>query len=127
MDQIDLVALDGPARYIRGTVRDELVRRREGLDAAQQVRLHADRCTDELIVEEMLEAAGRGLPAHVLDAAGLRAAVVVLVGFGRVVGIAGLGGPPRCDLGVACPVRQGEAPGGVGQPPWVYPARGGTH
>jgi hypothetical protein len=91
-DQIDLVAFDDPAGDIRRIVGFELAGR-ERLDAAQQPGMHADRGADEIVVENVLQAPGGRLPAYLAHLARLRAAAAVGVGFGRVVIMAGFGGP----------------------------------
>ena len=78
--------------------------------------MDADGGADEIVVEEMLHAARRGLPAHVLDLPRLRPPSG-LVRFRRVVVVARLGGPLRVHARVERPVRQVDAAHRVGQRP----------
>ena len=113
LDEVDLVALDDPAGDESGVVGLQLAGRKR-LDAAQQVGVDADRRADEIVVEEVLQPPGRGLPAHVLHLARLRAPVL-FVSLGRVVVVPGLGGPFGVDARVERPVRQIDAAHGVGE------------
>jgi hypothetical protein len=103
-DQIDLVALDDPAGDVAGVVGSQLCGW-ERLDSAQQIRVDAHRCAYQIIVESLLKAARRGLPAHVLHLPRLDAAVA-LERLGRVMVVACFGRPFDVDAGVESPIGQ---------------------
>ena len=111
--EIDLVALDDPARDETGVVGFQVLRRK-GLDPAQQLGMHAHRRADEVVVEKVLHPARGRLPADMPHLPRLHTASL-LVRFRRVVVVAGLGSPPRVDLRVESPIRQVDAPHRVGQ------------
>src|SRR6185437_1277476 len=80
---------------------------------AEPFRVDATRGGNEFVVEKMIERAGAGLPANVLDLARLSAAAGIGVGFRCVIIIAALGGPVGVDLRVECPVGDVKAFDGV--------------
>ena len=63
LEQHDLIVLDDVAGEERRVVGDELLRRKR-LDLPQQIDRHALRPRHQLIVEEVIDDAGRGLPSH---------------------------------------------------------------
>ena len=107
--QINLVALHRPAAHKFGGVGLQICGGREGLYLAQQFGVHAHGAGHQGIVEEVAQAAGGRLPAHMAHLARLCVAAGVAVGLGGVVVIAGLGMPAGADVGVKRPVGQVDA------------------
>ena len=77
--------------------------------------MHADGRADQVVVEEMLQPAGRGLPADVLHLSRLRAPVIVGVALRRVVVVPGFSRPRRVHVRIEGPVRQVDALDRVGE------------
>ena len=113
--EIDLITLDHPSGDVAGIVGHELPRGGIRLDRPQQLGLHPDRRAHQIIVEEVIDRPGRGLPAHMLDLSGAGVAAVVGVFLGGVIVVARFRRPVGVHLCVKGPVRQVDAFDRVGE------------
>ena len=101
--EIDLIALDDEAGEKRGVVRHDIVCWKRFHLPEQRV-IHAPGRRHGLVVEEMVDRPRRGLPSHVTYLPSVRPALIVAIGFGRVVVVPRVGLPLAVRLRVEGPV-----------------------